>query len=305
MKQNKKLVILILLVLTCLALAVTGSVAAYNKTSFVKRVITTKSGSSELRFSSNYLSPMGRDSTDYPDKVIRISGAGLSVGVTVCNYPQSDITKFSSESISFDLTVTLLDSSGNTVKDATLLSKINVNDNPLTENFKISKTLTGGKSSMELFNFVCTDASNLKDYSLRIDAIPTDTGMDKLGADLKLTSGEAMETAWDGGFVDDTARSSKEYDAFNYEIHGSAEGTVTLTVNNSIQIGTFSRDQLTNVNVTPGERETVITFLVGGENKPTSYRLQFYRTTAIPTDETWATVNGYITFKFEQPKANE
>ena len=300
MKQNKKLVILILLVLTCLALAVTGSVAAYNKTSFVKRVITTKSGSSELRFSSNYLSPMGRnDNSHYPKKIIRISDSGLNVGVTVCNYPQSDITKFSSESISFDLTVTLLDSSGNTVKEAALLSKIKVNDKSLTENFTIPKTLPGGKSSMELFNFVCTDASNLKDYSLRIDAIPTDTGMDKLGADLKLTSGEAMETAWDGGFVDDTARSSKEYDAFNYEIHGSAEGTVTLTVNNSIQIGTFSRDQFTNVNVTPGERETVITFFVGGENKPTSYRLQFYRTTAIPTDETWNTVKGYITFNFD------
>ena len=306
MKQNKKLVILILLVLTCLALAVTGSVAAYNKTSFVKRVITTKSGSSELRFSSNYLSRMGRDSTDYPDKVIRISGAGLSVGVTVCNYPQSDITKFSNSEIKFKLKVELRAPDGKTVTDKDTQSKITISTTSL-DKFDSEKeySLPGGKSSMKLFNFVCTDASNLKDYSLRIDAIPTDTGMDKLGADLKLTSGEAMKTAWDGGFVDDTTRSSKEYDAFNYEIHGSAEGTVTMTVNNSIQIGTFSRDQLTNVNVTPGERETVITFLVGGENKPTSYRLQFYRTTAIPTDETWNTVKGYITFKFEQSKANE
>ena len=96
MKHNKKLLILILLVLSCLALAVTGSVAAYNKTNFVKRVVTTKSGSNELRFSSNYLSRMEQsDNTNYLDKVIRISGAGLSVGVTVCNYPQSDITKFS------------------------------------------------------------------------------------------------------------------------------------------------------------------------------------------------------------------
>lgn len=302
MKQNKKLVILILLMLTCLALAVTGSVAAYNKTSFVKRVITTKSGSNELRFSSNYLSRMGRDSTDYQEKVIRISGAGLSVGVTVCNYPQSDITKFSSESISFDLTVTLLDSSGNTVKDATLLSKIKVNDNPLTENSKISKTLPGGKSSMELFNFVCTDASNLKDYSLRIEAIPTDTGMDKLGADLKLTSGEAMETAWDGGFGDDQKRLSKEYDAFNYVISGSAEGTVTLTVSDKIKISDFSFEEL-NATQTGND----ISFHVGGEGKPTSYRLQFYRTGAIPNTEAWSTVEGdggYIKFNFT-PKSSE
>ena len=302
MKQNKKLVILILLMLTCLALAVTGSVAAYNKTSFVKRVITTKSGSNELRFSSNYLSRMGRDSTDYQEKVIRISGAGLSVGVTVCNYPQSDITKFSSESISFDLTVTLLDSSGNTVKDATLLSKIKVNDNPLTENSKISKTLPGGKSSMELFNFVCTDASNLKDYSLRIDAIPTDTGMDKLGADLKLTSGEAMKTAWDGEFSHDNNNDPKKLDAFNYVISGSAEGTVSLEIKGPIQISQFSLDELGLSDAT-----SPILFPVGGEGKPTSYRLQFYRTGAIPNTEAWSTVEGdggYIKFNFT-PKSSE
>lgn len=301
MKQNKKLVILILLVLTCLALAVTGSVAAYNKTSFVKRVITTKSGSSELRFSSNYLSPMGRnDNSNYPKKIIRISDSGLNVGVTVCNYPQSDITKFSSESISFDLTVTLLDSSGNTVKDAALLSKIKVNDKPLTENSKINKTLTGGKSSMELFNFVCTDASNLKDYSLRIEAIPTDTGMDKLGADLKLTSGEAMETAWSGEFSHDNNDDPKKLDAFNYVISGSAEGTVSLEIKGPIQISQFSLDELGLSGAT-----SPISFPVGGEGKPTSYRLQFYRTTAIPTDETWDTVKGYITFGFDTKKSSE
>ena len=305
MKQNKKLVILILLVLTCLALAVTGSVAAYNKTSFVKRVITTKSGSNELRFSSNYLSRMGRDSTDYQEKVIRISGAGLSVGVTVCNYPQSDITKFSSESISFDLTVTLLDSSGNTVKDAALLSKIKVNDKPLTENSKINKTLTGGKSSMELFTFTCSaeDAPSLKDCSLRIAAIPTAPSMDKkLGADLKLTSGEAMETAWTGEFSHDNNDDPRKLDAFNYVISGSAEGTVTLTVSDKIKISDFSFKELKAT-----QTGNDISFQVGGEGKPTSYRLQFYRTGAIPNTEAWSTVEGdggYIKFNFT-PKSSE
>lgn len=301
MKRNKKLIALILLVLLCLGLAATGSLAAFTKTNYVKRVITTKSGSNELRFSSNYLSHM-RQGDSYPQKVIRISGAGLSVGVTVCNYPQSDITKFSSEDITFDLTVKLLDSALNPVTDSELISKIQVNNGPLKENFTTSKTLPGGKSSMELFNFVCTDASNLKDYSLRIEAIPTDTGMDKLGADLKLTSGEAMETAWDGGFVDDTTRSSKEYDAFNYEIHGSAEGTVSLEIKGPIQISQFSLDELGLSGAT-----SPISFPVGGEGKPTSYRLQFYRTGAIPNTEAWPTVEGdegYIKFNFT-PKSSE
>ena len=300
MKRNKKLITLILLVLLCLGLAVTGSVAAYNKTSFVKRVITTKSGSSELRFSSNYLSPIGLDITDYPDKVIRISGAGLSVGVTVCNYPQNDVTKFSNSEIKFKLKVELLGPDGQEVTDDTL-SKITINKISLAE-FGSEKeySLPGGKSSMELFNFVCTDASNLKDYSLRIDAIPTDTGMDKLGADLKLTSGEAMETAWSGEFSHDNNDDPKKLDAFNYVISGSAEGTVTLTVSDKIKISDFSFEEL-NATQTGND----ISFHVGGEGKPTSYRLQFYRTTAIPADETWATVNGYITFKFEQSKANE
>lgn len=302
MKQNKKLVILILLVLTCLALAVTGSVAAYNKTSFVKRVITTKSGSSELRFSSNYLSHM-RQGDSYPQKVIRISGAGLSVGVTVCNYPQSDITKFSNSEIKFKLKVELRAPDGKTVTDKDTQSKITISTTSL-DKFDSEKeySLPGGKSSMKLFNFVCTDASNLKDYSLRIDAIPTDTGMDKLGADLKLTSGEAMKTAWDGGFVDDTTRSSKEYDAFNYEIHGSAEGTVSLEIKGPIQISQFSLDELGLSGAT-----SPISFPVGGEGKPTSYRLQFYRTGAIPNTEAWPTVEGdegYIKFNFT-PKSSE
>lgn len=299
MKQNKKLVILILLVLTCLALAVTGSVAAYNKTSFVKRVITTKSGSSELRFSSNYLSHM-RQGDSYPQKVIRISGAGLSVGVTVCNYPQSDITKFSNSEIKFKLKVELRAPDGQTVTDGTL-SKITINATSLDKfDFEEEYSLPGGKSSMKLFNFVCTDASNLKDYSLRIDAIPTDTGMDKLGADLKLTSGEAMETAWSGEFSHDNNDDPKKLDAFNYVISGSAKGTVKLKVAGPIKISEFSFTEL-NAKV----EDDVISFDVGGEGQPTSYRLQFYRTTAIPTDETWDTVKGYITFGFDTKKSSE
>lgn len=301
MKRNKKLIALILLVLLCLGLAATGSLAAFTKTNYVKRVITTKSGSSELRFSSNYLSHM-RQGDSYPQKVIRISGAGLSVGVTVCNYPQSDITKFSSEDITFDLTVKLLDSALNPVTDSELISKIQVNNGPLKENFTTSKTLPGGKSSMELFNFVCTDASNLKDYSLRIAAIPTDTGMDKLGADLKLTSGEAMETAWSGEFSHDNNDDPKKLDAFNYVISGSAEGTVSLEIKGPIQISQFSLDELGLSGAT-----SPISFPVGGEGKPTSYRLQFYRTGAIPNTEAWPTVEGdegYIKFNFT-PKSSE
>lgn len=302
MKHNKKLLILILLVLSCLALAVTGSVAAYNKTNFVKRVVTTKSDSHELRFSSNYLSHM-RQGDSYPQKVIRISGAGLSVGVTVCNYPQSDITKFSNSEIKFKLKVELRAPDGKTVTDKGTQSKITISTTSL-DKFDSEKeySLPGGKSSMKLFNFVCTDASNLKDYSLRIDAIPTDTGMDKLGADLKLTSGEAMETAWTGEFSHDNNDDPRKLDAFNYVISGSAEGTVTLTVSDKIKISDFSFKELKAT-----QTGNDISFQVGGEGKPTSYRLQFYRTGAIPNTEAWSTVEGdggYIKFNFT-PKSSE
>ena len=124
--------------------------------------------------------------------------------------------------------------------------------------------------------------------------------MDKLGADLLLASGDAMDISWSGGFVDDQTRKSTNYDAFNYEIHGSAEGIVTLKINGPIQISEFSLKELgPSVSAT-----SPISFQVGGEGKPTSYRLQFYRTGAIPTDETWDTVNGYIKFNFEA-KSNE
>lgn len=296
MKRNKKLIMLILLVLTCLALAVTGTLAAYNKSSYLKRVVSTMPGTNDERFSSNYLSPVELGSTSFEARQIRLSeGADMSLGVTVCNYLQSDITKYSSGNITFSLTAELLDANGNSVAD----NPITINGNSMA-GFHPSQpyTLPGGQPGMELFTFACgkDKIDSLKGCHLQVQAIPTTGASKTLAADFYFSASQATDLEWTGAFSIDNNGPSTGLDAFNYDIHGSKTCTVKLWYNtNFIQISPSSLAEIDGTDV-----NGVVTFDVGGEGQPTSYRLQFYRVNGIPEGENWTTVNGYIIFPYSE-----
>lgn len=298
MKRNKKPIMLILLVLTCLALAVTGTLAAYNKSSYLKRVVSTMPGTNDERFSSNYLSPVELGSTSFEARQIRLSeGADMSLGVTVCNYLQSDITKYSSGNIKFKLSAALLDANGNSVAD----NPITINGTPMASfDFSQTYTLPGGQPNMELFTFACDKGSisSLKGCHLRVQAIPTESAVSKtLAADFYFSASQATSLEWTGAFSIDNAGLSTGLDAFNYDIHGSKECDVSLKYDTTkIKISQFSLEELG----TTDDGSGVITFHVGGEGQPTSYRLQFYRVNGIPEGENWTTVNGYIIFPYSE-----
>lgn len=288
MKRNKKLIILLLLVLTCLALAVTGTVAAYNKSSYLKRVVSTMPGADKERFSSNYLS----DPAENASRQIRLSdGTPMSLSVTVCNYLQSDITKYSSGDIIFHLTATLFGADGQPVAN----NPIKINGTPMASfDFTQNFTLSGGQPNMELFTFSCdeADASSLKGCHLRVQAIPTSGAQTPLSADFYFTASQAANLEWSGEFTDNLTDTTK-LDAFNYYIHGSKECDISLKYDTSrIKISPFSLEELGTTDNVSG----VITFHVGGEGQPTGYLLQFYRVGGIPEGET--TVNAYITFPY-------
>ena len=79
-----------------------------------------------------------------------------------------------------------------------------------------------------------------------------------------------MTSDWRGQFTDE--ENPEDLSAFNYEVYGTAEGTVTITWDGNVILSKWSRDDLA-----PGSTGNSISFDVGGEGKPTSYLMQFYR----------------------------
>lgn len=289
MKRKKRTSILILLVLVCLALLGTGTYAAYTNVKSIKRVVATKSSSGELRFSSNYLLPYDSGETVFSTKLISAGQAGeVSIGLTVCNYPQNDITKYSDSGILYSLYVQVFDSQNSAVADPTILNKILINGAGLSSPY--SSTLAGGQQSTDVYHITFNDVNALSQYTIQIRAVPNGIGK-ILAANLKIVAVSAQSTEWTGKFVD--SESPSELDAFNYEISGSAQGSLTLTWDSTyVTLSRWSKEAL---GVAPDAEGNSITFSVGGDGQPGSYRLQFYREQGVSATDKWPNVTCVFT----------
>lgn len=302
MKRNKKLITLILLSLLCLGLAITGSLAAFTKTNYVKRVVSTKAGSSD-QWSSNYLQPLTSNTDPVVEQTYRLSGA-LALSITICNYPQGDMTKYSNSDIQFTLALSLKDNSGSDVID-TIGKAIKIKNGASTsgEGTPLSSydqattyTLSGGTPSTMLFSFTCAaDAvQNLDNCVLTVKAVPKASGIKTLASAFRFTSTSDARTEWTGEFLQDLD-SVSGLDALNYKLTGTAQGTITLTINTDVvQISRFSYQELKGSGNT-----SRFTFNVGGENMPTQYVLQFYWTNG-RQNVNWDTMNTYVTAAFHE-----
>lgn len=155
MKKSTKLAVGILLAVTCLALAVTGSFAAYTRTRYAKRVVTTKAGTGGMPFSSNYLDPISNpEDPAYNEKTFNVgNGTGLSIPLTICNYPRNEIAKFSSTDITYKLKIELYGTE--TVPD-NLKANLKINGTPLSSwDSEASHTLPGGSSHLDRYEITC------------------------------------------------------------------------------------------------------------------------------------------------------
>lgn len=305
MKHKNRSLILILLTLACIVLLATGTFAAYTNLKYVKRVVTTKPGADDLRFSSNYLDQLPLNTDPDNQKLINVGqNSSASIGVTVCNYPQNDSTRFSDSTISYTLKVTLIDSSGNEVTEPNVLEMVEIqkgnDENDIHHpNYTFSnQSLTGGQASENLYTITCAsdNISTISEYLIRMEAI-ADGFTEKLVGDFAITPSSAEAAGWSGGFIEDAP--SNTLDAFNYVISGSAQRNITLTWDPQyVTISKWSVQDL-GLNYSP-DRES-ITFQVGGPGQPSRYQFQFYRTNGIPDDETWDTVaeKKYVDFNQE------
>lgn len=256
---RRKYVLLLLLVLCCAAVAATGTYAAYSTSGYAKRVIAaqTKATSSARRFSSNYLTENGSTTGN---RLVSVTNAGASVivGITVCNYPQNDATLFNTDTITYTISFKVCDAAGNEITSSGIT---------LGESGS-AITLTGGKTSHHLHKL--TIPSDMLDIIsagyIEVTATPSaPAGLPSLSAKLQIVQAAAQQTGWEGSVT------GSDVDALNYQIHGTKQGTLTITWNKDVvSLSKWSAEMLGQPPTSP------LTISVGGEGKPTSYLLQFY-----------------------------
>lgn len=279
MKRNRKVILLMLLVLLCIALLATGTYAAYIRLVSVKRVIIAKGSGSEFCFSSNYLEVKDKDSDQYTPRTIIATDDGFTIHLDIYNFPPTNIDEFSKDDIEYTFTVELLrkDETSNKNQDdiKALLS--------LDDSFFTKQTIEGGAARTKSYSIKCL-ASNMEELrkyqKIRIIATPTApsalSGLNKvLAADFVLAS-SSKSTPWEGKLIENTSDTGKEYDAFNFELTGTAKETRVLTWNpGQVALSPWSLKDLPAATGTSTSGS--VTLDLGGEGKPTSYLLQFYK----------------------------
>lgn len=285
MKQNRKAAILILLALLCTALLATGTYAAYTSVKYVKRVITTKSTAELLNFSSNYLLEDDQISPKYTKKSVTAGDDGFTINLDIYNFSLKDITGYSKSNITYTLEINLMDGD-KPITDPTAVNRLLTLTAKDGSTVLGSHTLTGGSANTHSYVISCSadNVQELRQYKIRIMAIPENMGTKMLAADLELVS-SSQSTHWTGRLVEMGYGTAEELDAFNFEISGTAKELCQLTWDSSkVALSPWSKADLEDQIVEIGGN--YITLSLGGEGKPTDYQLQFYKVsdfTGFPT----------------------
>lgn len=277
MKQPKKSLFILLLLLLCVSLLAVGTYAAYITSDSAKQVVLarTRDAGENLRFSSNLLFPRDLADTNYEERSLSVSNSGdATISIVVCNYPQSDPASFNDKNINY--TMTVIGPEG--VSDITFSPQ--------------AGTLQGGKPS-SVSHTITIPADNVTAVSngyLTVVVEPTDeaskeaTLQNKLAANLKIVLKEAAPSGWSGELKFDGA--SEKNDAINFYIHGTKECNMKLSWGPKIVLGDWSKELLG----VRADAKSPITIHVGGPGQPTSYYLQFYRLAPAEAGETIKTL---------------
>lgn len=276
MRQKKiKKKLFIFLLLACIAALAFAVYAAFPPTTqSEKRVAVARTkdvtDSNALRFSSNYLSPYDKGTDTYGNYPISVSSSGdVTIGVTVCNYPQDNPTLTNDTDITYTISMKVLDSN---------FEEISGTGVTITDPKEV--TLTGKQRSSQI-HIITIPKNAIEQVSqgyLQVVATPSNGSDKKLAANLQIVPASVAETAWTG-ISGDSNVDFTTLDAYNYQISGTEKCTLTLSWNkNLVALSDWSIQTLNKSAETDSVKKAgTITFEVGGENQPTSYMLQFYR----------------------------
>lgn len=233
-----------------------------------------------------------------------------------------DVESGTYKNITYTLTVTLVDSSGNEIGDADF-DKYSVIFDGVTKRFSAdSKSIsyqdrvlsTGGFSYDDfILNF---DKSQLTSSNvfMKLKAVPTDpSDLPTLSAIIGVSYVKPYSASWTGQFTDNTPQPS-DLDGFNYRLSGSGEGTVTLTWNtNYVDISPWFKNTYDLIISKDSSGIATATLKVNSAEK-NQYDIQFYRTNGINSAEQWSDGNhtnitvtgtGFVSMSFTQSTATE
>ena len=305
MKRGKtNLLIIINCSLACMFLLIAGSLAAYTSLSNAKRTISTV-GSKQL-FSSNLLLEY---ENEIQGKSMSFSADGNNTfKVSVCNYAQGDAGRYTSEDITYNINVSLLDRNGVAVTDQNILSQYKWDDTSFS-NLKqsLEGTLRGGKESKNIYS-VTVPAADMQKYKIRITASPSDNRYKALGRILYFSE-DTASSEWRIRYLsDEQNQEAYELGCIHVKLTGSEYAKLTLTWNTDhMQIDPWFLEDIkkdTNASVTVGTDNKSLTFTEGGDTGTNQYDIVFYRTKPVHGDdskaETWDDIKSYISLSSEK-----
>ncbi len=301
-KGLKKYWLVIWIVAAVAALSTIGVLAAYTSISSVKRVVSTQKGVGNL-FSSNYLTETNNGSAPLRNVTFSSEDADPVVTVSICNFPQTRV-KYNDKDITYTLTATLVDSSGNEIGDADF-DKYSVTFDGVTKSFSAdSKSIsyqdrvlsTGGFSYDDfILNF---DKSQLTSSNvfMKLEAVPTDpSDLPTLSAIIGVSYVKPYSASWTGQFTDNTPKPS-DLDGFNYRLSGSGAGTITLSWDTKyIEISKWFLEENSSILTYDKSSSPVASIeLKVDSSKQNQYDIQFYRKQAPDQSESWSGKNNVV-----------
>lgn len=248
--------------------------------------------------------------------------AGNKESVANLEMGNIDVESGTYKNITYTLTVTLVDSSGNEIGDADF-DKYSVIFDGITKRFSAdSKSIsyqdrvlsTGGFSYDDfILNF---DKSQLTSSNvfMKLEAVPTDpSDLPTLSAIIGVLYVKPYSASWTGQFTDNTPQPS-DLDGFNYRLSGSGEGTVTLTWNtNYVDISPWFENTY-DLTISKDSSGIATATLKVNSAEKNQYDIQFYRTNGINSAEQWSDGNhtnitvtgtGFVSMSFTQSTATE
>jgi hypothetical protein len=227
----------------------------------------------------------------------------------VCNYAQGDKTAWATRDITYELTVTLVTTSGIPVTDADVLDAYKLDGTSFSELGTLQKTLVYDAGQVTEDSYTITvPTAYMNDYRIRIIASASVEAYKPIGRVISTTESEST-THWRGTFtdaiVDDDAQTPSALGSINTRISGQEEEIMVITWETDyVEIDPWFLEDLGQDNYTITEDEDqhtkTLKFEVGGDDQPSQYDISFYRTTSAKTlDETWAEMKAHISFGYE------
>lgn len=230
--------------------------------------------------------------------------AGNKESVANLEMGNIDVESGTYKDITYTLTVTLVDSSGNEIGDGDF-DKYSVIFDGVTNRFSAdSKSIsyqdrvlsTGGFSYDDfILNF---DKSQLTSSNvfMKLKAVPTDpSDLPTLSAIIGVSYVKPYSASWTGQFTDNTPQPS-DLDGFNYRLSGSGAGTITLSWDTKyIEISKWFLEENSSI-LTYGNSSSPVASieLKVDSSKQNQYDIQFYRKQAPDQSESWSGKNNVV-----------